>query len=87
MRTTNLIESTFATIRYRIKITKGSGSLAAGLAMAFELIEAPSCRAGGQCTAARRPHPSLSVVQSRPALRTTAEIAKRKSPKGLPPEV
>ena len=39
LRTTNPIESTFATVRHRTKITKGPGSRAAGLAMAFKLIE------------------------------------------------
>jgi hypothetical protein len=39
LRTTNPIESTFATVRHRTKVTKGSGSRAAGLAMAFKLIE------------------------------------------------
>jgi hypothetical protein len=33
-------ESTFATVRHRPKVTKGPGSRAAGLAMAFKLIEA-----------------------------------------------
>jgi transposase-like protein len=40
LRTTNPIESTFATVRHRSKITKGPGSKAAGIAMAFKLIEA-----------------------------------------------
>jgi putative transposase len=39
LRTTNPIESTFATVRHRTKITRGPGSRAAGLAMAFKLIE------------------------------------------------
>ncbi len=39
LRTTNPIESTFATVRQRTKVTKGPGSRAAGLAMAFKLIE------------------------------------------------
>jgi transposase-like protein len=38
LRTTNPIESTFATVRHRTKVTKGPGSRAAGLAMAFKLI-------------------------------------------------
>lgn len=38
LRTTNPIESTFATVRLRSKVTKGPGSRAAGLAMAFKLI-------------------------------------------------
>jgi transposase-like protein len=44
LRTTNPIESTFATVRHRSKITKGPGSRAAGLAMAFKLIEAAQDR-------------------------------------------
>ena len=31
---------TFATVRHRTKVTKGPGSKAAGIAMAFKLIEA-----------------------------------------------
>ena len=38
LRTTNPIESTFATVRHRAKVTKGPGSKAAGIAMAFKLI-------------------------------------------------
>jgi hypothetical protein len=38
------IESTFATVRHRSKVTKGPGSRAAGLAMAFKLIEAAQSR-------------------------------------------
>lgn len=39
LRTTNPIESTFATVRHRTKVTKGHRSRGAGLAMAFKLIE------------------------------------------------
>jgi putative transposase len=38
LRTTNPIESTFATVRLRQRVTKGPGSRAAGIAMAFKLI-------------------------------------------------
>jgi len=38
------IESTFATVRHRTKITREPGSRAAGLAMAFKLIEAAQDR-------------------------------------------
>jgi len=38
LRTTNPIESTFATVRLRQRVTKGPGSRAAGVAMAFKLI-------------------------------------------------
>jgi len=44
LRTTNPIESTFATVRHRTKVTKGPGSRAAGLAMAFKLIDSAQDR-------------------------------------------
>ena len=44
LKTTNPIESTFATVRLRTKVTKGPGSKAAGLAMAFKLIQAAEDR-------------------------------------------
>lgn len=44
LRTTNPIESTFATVRLRTKVTKGPGSRAAGLAMAYKLIDAAAAR-------------------------------------------
>lgn len=52
LRTTNPIESTFATVRHRTKVTKGPGSRAAGLAMAFKLIESAQKR----WRAVNRPH-------------------------------
>jgi hypothetical protein len=44
LRTTNPIESTFATVRLRQRITKGPGSRAASVAMAFKLIESAQAR-------------------------------------------
>ena len=44
LKTANPIESTFATVRLRTKVTKGPGSRAAGLAMAFKLIESAQAR-------------------------------------------
>jgi transposase-like protein len=44
LRTTNAIESTFATVRLRTNKTKGSGSRTAGLTMAFKLLEAAQAR-------------------------------------------
>jgi putative transposase len=44
LKTTNPIESTFATVRLRTKVTKGPGSRTAGLAMAFKLIDAAQAR-------------------------------------------
>ena len=44
LRTTNPIESTFATVRLRQRVTKGPGSRAAGIAMAFKLLQAAQAR-------------------------------------------
>jgi transposase-like protein len=44
LRTTNPIESTFATVKARTKKTKGAGSRKAGLAMAFKLLLAAEQR-------------------------------------------
>ena len=44
LKTTNPIESTFATVRLRTKVTKGPGSRSAGLAMAYKLIESAQTR-------------------------------------------
>ena len=52
LKTTNPIESTFATVRLRTKVTKGPGSRAAGLAMAYKLIES----AQTQWRAVNAPH-------------------------------
>jgi hypothetical protein len=38
------IESTFATVRLRTRVTKGPGSRAAGVALAFKLIESAQAR-------------------------------------------
>ncbi len=39
LRTTNIIESTFATLRLRTNVTKGAGSLKAAESMAFKLLQ------------------------------------------------
>jgi len=44
LRTTNAIESTFATVKARTRTTKGAGSRDAGLAMAFKLLTQAECR-------------------------------------------
>jgi putative transposase len=44
LRTTNAFESTFATARLRTKVAKGAGSRAAGIAMAYKLIDAAQAR-------------------------------------------
>ena len=40
LRTSDPIESTFSTVRLRTRVTKGAGSRAAGLAMAYKLVRA-----------------------------------------------
>jgi transposase-like protein len=44
LRTTNPIESTFATVRLRTKVPKGAGSAAAALAMVFKIDESAQHR-------------------------------------------
>jgi putative transposase len=44
LRTTNPVESPFATVKARTKVTKGAGSRRAGLAMAFKLLLAAEQR-------------------------------------------
>ena len=44
LRTTNPIESTFATVKLRTKVTRGAGSPAAALAMVFKLVESAQAR-------------------------------------------
>ena len=39
LRTTNVIESAFATVRLRERVTKGAGSRTKGLLMAFKLLD------------------------------------------------
>ena len=39
LRTTNVIESSFATVRLRQRVTKGAGSRKKGIAMAFKLLD------------------------------------------------
>jgi transposase-like protein len=44
LRTNNPIESTFATVRLRTKVTRGAGSRTAALAMVFKLVESAQRR-------------------------------------------
>ena len=44
LRTTNIIESPFATVRLRTRVTKGAGSRMKGLTMAFKLLEMSQAR-------------------------------------------
>jgi putative transposase len=68
LRTTNAIESTFATVRLRTKKTKGAGSRSAGLAMAYKLLEAAQAR--WRCSPSSAPAPP-----SWTASRSSARIA------------
>jgi putative transposase len=75
LRTANPIESTFATVRLRTRVTKGPGSRAAGVAMAFKLIE--SAQAHWRAVNAPhlgRPGPRRREVRERQPRRTTRRI-------------
>ena len=69
-------ESTFATVRHRTKITKGPGSRAAGLAMAFKLIESAQDR----WRAVNAPH--LVALVRAGATFTNGKLAERPGGKG-----
>jgi putative transposase len=69
LRTTNPIESTFATVRLRQRVTKGPGSRAAGIAMAFKLIESAATRWRASTPPPRRPRPRRRHLQERQARR------------------
>ena len=75
--TTNPIESTFATVRHRTKVTKGPGSKAAGLAMAFKLIEA----AQGRWRAVNAPH--LVALVRNGAVFKKGKLVERSTARGL----
>jgi len=77
LRTTNPIESTFATVRHRTKVTKGPGSKAAGLAMAFKLIEA----AQGRWRAVNAPH--LVALVRNGAVFKKGKLVERSTARGL----
>ena len=44
LRATNPIESTFSTVKFRTKVTRGPGSPAAALAMVFKVVESAQAR-------------------------------------------
>jgi hypothetical protein len=69
------MESTFATVRLRQRVTTGPGSRAAGVAMAFKLIEsAPGPLANGQRATSGHPRPRRREVRARPTRRATRRI-------------
>jgi putative transposase len=55
IRTTNAIESTFATVKLRTRKTKGAGSRTAGLAMAYKLLAAALSRRRTSCASSTSP--------------------------------
>jgi Transposase, Mutator family len=67
LRTSNPIESTFATVRARTNVTRGAGSREAGLAMAFKLLQAAEGVEKGQRPQARCTRPSGGAVRERQA--------------------
>ncbi len=78
LRTTNVIESPFATVRLRERATKGAGSRTKGLLMAFKLLDMaqkrwrrlddahllPLVRAGAKFADGVRLEPTAAVTQS-----------------------
>ena len=78
LRTTNVIESPFATVRLRERATRGAGSRTKGLLMAFKLLDMvqlrwrrldgaqllPLVRAGVKFADGVRPDPAQPVTQS-----------------------
>src|SRR5512140_1107435 len=88
LRTTNPIESTFATVRHRTKITRGPGSRAAGLAMAFKLIQAAQDR--WRAVNARTWSPSCAPARHSSTASSSNDptnIPNQKPPKDLHPQV
>ena len=82
LKTTNPIESTFATVRLRTKVTKGPGSRAAGLAMAYKLIESAQTRWRAiNAPAPRRPRPRRCRLREGGDGRTIRASWTRRSPR------
>lgn len=81
LRTTNVIESTFATVRLRTNKTTGSGSRTAGLAMAFKLLDGPWL-AGAAST---HPTSSHSFAPGRHSWMGSSSSATSSTPRDLTP--
>jgi hypothetical protein len=72
LRTTNPIESSFAPVRARTRVTKGPGTRDMGLAMVFKLLQAAEGRwRAGQRPPPGRPGPRRREIQQGQADRTT----------------
>ncbi len=74
LRTTNAIESTFATVRLRQRVTKGAGSRTKALLMAFKLLDMAQKR--WRWVTAHHP---LAQVRGGVPLRSSASAACRQS--------
>jgi len=87
LRTTNPIESSFATVKLRTRVTKGAGSKKAALAMAYKLLDAAQ-RAGAASTATSWSPTSSTTSSSRMASaspKTTPTTTQRRTRRS-PPE-
>jgi Transposase, Mutator family len=76
LRTTNPIESTFATVRHRTKVTKGPGSRTARLATAFKPIES----AQDHWRLVNAPHLVARSAPERPSSTANSLTTRRGSP-------
>lgn len=85
LRTTNPIESTFASIRLRTEVTKGPGSRAAGIAMAYKAARSrPGPLAQGQRRCSTRASCSNDPTPSHRRRPTRPTPPERRSPENLP---
>jgi putative transposase len=80
LRTTNPIEPTFATVRLRQRVTKGPGSRAGGIAMAFKLIESAQSR----WRAVNAPHLVAPSAPARSSRRASWRTRRRAAPQPRP---
>ena len=86
LRTTNVIEAPFATVRLRQRVTKGAGSRTKGLLMAYKLLDMAaaskeSTRASFKRAGAVEVMTGVDISQAMIAL---AEVDEREDPTGLP---
>ncbi len=78
LRTTNAIESTFATVRLRTNKTKGSGSRTAGLAMGLQALDgSPGPLAIRQCTPPGRARSRWGDLRGWPSHRARGPAIRR----------
>jgi hypothetical protein len=84
LRRTNPIESSFATVRLRTKVTKGAGSKKDALAMAYKLFDAAQARwrrfNGHELTPTFSPAPSSRTASASSTRTTTTTASPRRSP-------